>query len=632
MVKDCSRLVKMRVVNMGCIGPEGIEVALDQIVCLVGANNSGKSTVLRAYEAAVLGLPLGADDIHQSGRTGEAAVELWVHIPDGTANIDEKWKEVSGALRLVRSKWTWPGTGGKPTRETWDPSSQQYSGTANAAGLDTVFSSRLPKPLRIGSLQDPEDEHEALLGLVLEPLKDSLTKLKCDATSEFHAKLQAVRAEAERPVEQFRNDIAPIVQKVNTSYRRVFSSSEVVISVSLGELTIDPAASVARASRVEIKESNAQTSWTRQGTGSQRALFWSMLEVRSELKRVEDARRQKEREEAERNKRISSLLAKLPSAKGEATKEKYRKEIEELQAGMSAGAGPASEPAAALLPGYMLLIDEPETALHPSAIRAAKEHLYALADGIGWQVMLSTHHPAFVDPLQDHTTIVRLHRPEAHASPNVYRADEMQFSPLEKQNLKSLLAFDPTVAEMFFGPPVIIVEGDTEFACFSEVITGAPAEFPCDTRPLILRARGKATIPTLVKMLTHFKVDFALLHDIDAPRTCSGKKPNPAYGVNANIVERVADARGAGRSVIHLCSCPNFELHHGMTLPEKDKPYAAWRFVRTNDVARAKVRETLARLLGASAPEEQDGASFEQLLRHWVQTEQLTADPAYSFE
>ena len=157
----------------------------------------------------------------------------------------------------------------------------------------------------------------------------------------------------------------------------------------------------------------------------------------------------------------------------------------------------------------MLLIDEPETALHPNAIRAAKEHLYSLAEESGWQVMLSTHHPAFLDPLKDHTTIVRLHRADDKTPPNVYRSDAIVFTNDEKINLKALLAFDATVAEMFFGSKVIVVEGDTEFAAFTEVMNSDLAAFPIDGRPLLIRARGKATISTLVKVLTHFKVDFA---------------------------------------------------------------------------------------------------------------------------
>lgn len=47
-----SKLLRMTVRNIGCIGNEGVEIELDNIVCLVGKNNAGKSTILRAYELA----------------------------------------------------------------------------------------------------------------------------------------------------------------------------------------------------------------------------------------------------------------------------------------------------------------------------------------------------------------------------------------------------------------------------------------------------------------------------------------------------------------------------------------------------------------------------------------------------
>ncbi|WP_236730525.1 AAA family ATPase, partial [Pseudomonas amygdali] len=57
------------------------------------------------------------------------------------------------------------------------------------------------------------------------------------------------------------------------------------------------------------------------------------------------------------------------------------------------------------LPGYLLLIDEPENALHPMAARAAQRHLYKLAENPDWQIMLTTHSPYFINALEDHTTI-----------------------------------------------------------------------------------------------------------------------------------------------------------------------------------------------------------------------------------
>lgn len=161
-----SYLVKLKVCNLGCIGPNGLEVSLDEIVCLVGANNTGKSTVLRAYEAAVTNSAISPEEVSAKGGGQPATVELWVHIPKDAENIDAKWKEEKDGMLLVRSKWTWSKKGGKPdqpkwepVRTTWNPDINDYSDDDKASGLDTVFSSRLPKPFRIGSLDDPTEEH-----------------------------------------------------------------------------------------------------------------------------------------------------------------------------------------------------------------------------------------------------------------------------------------------------------------------------------------------------------------------------------------------------------------------------------------------------------------------------------------
>ena len=628
----------MRITNLGCIGPDGLDVALDEIVCLVGANNCGKSTVLRAYESAVNMAELKPVEIHSKANGHAATVELWVHIPKDAENIDAKWKEEVDKLLLVRSKWEWPATGGKPTRTTWNPTTGEYSEDDKASGLDNVFKSRLPKPFRIGSLEDPEDEHRKLLELVLEPIKLRLAESMKDENSALRERIKDLQAEAEKPVATFRADLDKVQGRVNKSYQRVFQASEIRLSVSLGELGLDPGSALSKSSFVEVVEGNGKSRWQQQGTGSQRTLFWSMLEVRSELNRLDEERKQLAKNKSEKEKALQKLIDKPPSLKKPGSKEKYDADIATLTAELKALNGDAAVAGGAapapFLPGYMLLIDEPETALHPSAIRAAKEHLYSLAAESGWQVMLSTHHPVFVDPLKDHTTIVRLHRAEAHAAPNVYRADAVTFVGDEKQNLKSLLAFDASVAEMFFGPRVVVMEGDTEFAAFTEVMNDDSTAFPVDGRPLLLRARGKATIPTLVKMLTHFKVDFAVLHDIDPPRTSGGAKKNGAYSVNESITAAVAAARAASLRVIHRCSCPNFEQHHGMELPDKDKPFETWRAVRNSPQVKASVRAILDELCapaGADAgAHANDGGGYEEKLKKWADAS-AAGNEAYVF-
>ncbi|MCZ5768770.1 hypothetical protein O5340_02120 [Escherichia coli] len=44
------------------------------------------------------------------------------------------------------------------------------------------------------------------------------------------------------------------------------------------------------------------------------------------------------------------------------------------------------------------------------AARAAQAHLYELGKHPDWQVLLTTHSPYFINPLEDHTTIARMQR------------------------------------------------------------------------------------------------------------------------------------------------------------------------------------------------------------------------------
>jgi putative ATP-dependent endonuclease of the OLD family len=608
-----SHLVRMHVKNIGCIGNDGLTIELDEIVCLVGANNAGKTTVLRAYELAVKQAELKSEDFNRNSNGNLAAVELWVHIPKAAANVDEKWKEESDGLLLVRSKWEWPITGGKPTRTTWDPVTKEYAEDGKASGLDTVFNSRLPQPFRIGSLDDPQEEHKKLLTLVLEPVTRRYKALMEDKESTLSKKISELQVEAEKPVADFKEQLEKIQSQVNSSYQQVFNSAEIRLTVSLGDIGFDPQKSLSSGSRVEIAEKDGQARWDQQGTGSQRALFWSMLQVRSELNRLSDIQKGIEKDKAD----LAKLEAKAKKTNADETKiQNLSDKLKKL-----ADTGVSDDKNDGFLPGYMLLIDEPETALHPSAVRAAKEHLYALAAESGWQVMLSTHHPVFIDPLKDHTTIVRLHRIEAHLPPNVYRSEKIKFDGEEVENLKALMLFDSNVSEMFFGGHVVIVEGDTEFAAFHEAMRLNEATYPVDKRPLIVRARGKATIAILIKMLAHFKIEFSVLHDIDSPKTKDGDRASPAYSINKSIADSVSTARAASISVIYRCSCPNFEQHHRMKLPKKDKPFESWKSVRDDGAIRASVLGVLETLItkpeDADLPAE-DGTNYEVHLKAWI--------------
>ena len=634
-----SRMVRMRITNIGCIGPEGLTITLDNILCLVGPNNTAKSTVLRAYELARGKVNFVEDDLCKRAGNAPASVELWVHLPKGTPNIDEKWKAVEGKLLLVRSKWEWGRASGfKSVRTTWDPEKSDWATKTNAAGLDEVFESRLPIPLRVGTLQDPEGEHKELLKLVLQPVGDRLRALQQDSESELKRALEAFEASAKKPIEEERSKVANLKEELNKSQTKIFPNLAVDLNIDLGKIEIDLTAQLTRNSGVRFTDWADEVRWNQQGTGSQRALFWALLQIRSKLQAQNQLLAGKEKAIRELENEVKKLVSQAENAKTEKTKAAKMAEIEEKQKVIekkkqaSTESLVASQELSLALPGYMLLIDEPEVGLHPAAIRAASQYLYALADDPAWQVMLTTHAPSFIDPLQDHTTIIRLSRTQANPTPNTYRSEDVAFSLDERENLKMLNRFDQGLAEMFFGQHPILVEGDTEFASFEWLMGHNPDEFPTAAKPVVVRARGKYTLVLLIRMLRHFKVPFSVLHDTDTPFRRDGSA-NSAWSANGTILQEIDAARGAGIRVVHRVSIPSFESTH---LPiEKDKDghviFAAdkekpWRMVEAlgaGEAVRKSVRGVLDDLVSTDAPEAACAgdaiAGFEIAVRVWAE-------------
>src|SRR5690606_4252509 len=101
-----------------------------------------------------------------------------------TANVDEKWKLAKDGLLVVRSRWEWKPDG-TSRRLTWDPAINDWSEDAKAGGADNVFKSRLPRPLRIGSLEDAAKTEEVLLTLALTPFVEEMAEHQGDPASKL---------------------------------------------------------------------------------------------------------------------------------------------------------------------------------------------------------------------------------------------------------------------------------------------------------------------------------------------------------------------------------------------------------------------------------------------------------------
>jgi putative ATP-dependent endonuclease of OLD family len=301
-----------------------------------------------------------------------------------------------------------------------------------------------------------------------------------------------------------------------------------------------------------------------QGSGAQRTLLWAALKLLAE-----------EGKEAKNAKKTQKAKAVDMEAASPASQETKRPNV--------------------------LLIDEPEICLHPTAVREACKTLYDLAENdTNWQVMVTTHSPVFIDISRDHTTVVRVQRDETGkiSGTTIFRPDKAELTADDQDNLKLLNLWDPYVAEFFFGGKTILVEGDTEYTAFKKIINDSPDKFG-DVH--IIRARGKAILLPLCKILNHFGQPYSVLHDADTPtvETKNGFQTNAMWTENQKIKDAASKSQAGVRVV---ASIKDFESAVFGKGAKKDKPYSSWKQLNESDDARKVVSELLEALIDHSRP------------------------------
>ena len=186
-------------------------------------------------------------------------------------------------------------------------------------------------------------------------------------------------------------------------------------------------------------------------------------------------------------------------------------------------------------------------------------------------------------------------------------------------------------------------EGKQQKILYVAVMRICSDEFPAQMRPLLVRARGKWTMPLIIKMLAHFKVPFSILHDADSPKRRDGSL-NGSWTANTELHTEIGEARKVGVRVIHRISVPNFEYVHLPVqrtnagslhqISNDDKPWNINKAIMENEQIRDSIKALLNDLLFSTAKEEPFNGPFEQGLQNaiksWVAANGVT-DDRYKF-
>jgi putative ATP-dependent endonuclease of OLD family len=551
------RLHKLTISNFRCIGSAPVEILLDDIVVLVGPNNVGKSSILRAYEIAMSegssDANLTIDDFPFSkiDEQNPPTIELETVVFDNAPG--EKWirKDENGKM-FVREQWTWNAPGG-PTRRGYEVATGNWHNEV-PWGAANVANSRRPQPHRVEAFADPTAQANKIVEILKTIITERIASFKAEKTEDaektaYQLLLEQVAAIHKKVVIESKTEVAQIEEDLSRFIREVFPNYRVTFDAR-PEQNLDKCVLFFKQdSKLLMGPADGyQSPIDRQGSGARRTLLWTALRL------------------------ISETAPKKKSIKSEAQT--------------------SQRP-------HVLLLDEPETCLHPSAIRDACRVLYDLPKTNNWQVMVTTHCPAFVDVSRDNTTIVRVDfgaMGQVQAT-TVFRPQKVQLSNNDREKLKLLNIYDPYVAEFFFGGRNIVVEGDTEYTAFKHVIATEPVIFKGIH---IIRARGKATIVSLVKILNHFGSSYSVLHDSDRPLLSNGNR-NSAWTVNQGILEAI-NTRPQGVLVRLMASKIDFESAIFGKEASEEKPYNAIESMKSSDERYLRVKNVLTALLDHTFP------------------------------
>ena len=373
----------------------------------------------------------------------------------------------------------------------------------NPGGFSSNVNSKLPRMIRIPSIlstTDFEGKDKGLLSECLSLLFEDLLKQNTLA-DEIQERLTELETQMRPETEG--SMIKQLTDDVNSIISSVFPSCGIEIRPNLQNLSdiLKP--------KYEVSLfSNVKTRIDRQGTGLIRTTAFAMLRYHSNLK-------------TKRNIETRPIL---------------------------------------------VAFEEPEIYLHPSAANLLRDTIYYL--GTSDQIICNTHSPWMIDLTQEPlslTKMILLADNTITCTNYGLTSSFAKLPPDDKLRVKMLQVFDDELSRIFFADRVVIVEGDSELLAIKNTLKILPEITRKEilSKSQVVRARGKASIISLVKYLQDLSIRPYVLHDRD-------QGVPGAEAINPHIEQAIND--NSRLSLNH----ENIENTLGYTAPTSDKPFKAF--------------------------------------------------------
>lgn len=499
-----------------------VDFSNSNIIFLIGMNNVGKSSFLRAYEFFVSSKQVAFEtDFYNYSVETPIEIEgifLKEAVDDDDADLvgsgrqaDPDWvNKWVDENNLVRVKKTWRTVGGLGEKYTFSPSQGEFVENG-FGGLPQLFQKYSPTPIRISAMETESSLEEKVNKLIQEEM---LKKLREEYPGEFDALLSGVKDLQRKILDS--NLVSSYNAEINEEFRKVFLDLTLKIDPKNDEfIKLEDAFKKNHSVNVRKDGIDRSEVFTQHGHGVIRQALYNFI---SFLKRARSGGRKE----------------------------------------------------------YIILFEEPELFLHPEVAFRLRRSLYDLAEGSPFQIFCATHSPLMIDIAKRHSSLVRVTKNEDESTETHQVGDDVfRNTEDKKRRIQMINRFNPHVCESFYARKVIVVEGDTEAVVFRDLIN----RFYNEQEVYVLNAGSKNNIPFFQEILTAFHIEHYVIHDSDTRLNDNGSA-NSAWALNESIWTKIesanAERAGLARRYVHA---QNFEVAHAINLIGKDKPLKAYDFV-----------------------------------------------------
>lgn len=224
--------------------------------------------------------------------------------------------------------------------------------------------------------------------------------------------------------------------------------------------------------------------------------------------------------------------------------------------------------------------EEPELYLHPSAAILARDFIYDLGITKSVQILCTTHSTSMIDLSREKSAQVINHLYSQSKDVGGHQAEEIfsnafnidqGFKDLhqdDKVYVKMIVRIDDQLTKSFFTERCVFFEGDSEQIAFMETIKRMPEERRRKllSKYTLVNARGKATLISLIKYAKALGIKMSVVHDSDTG-TAGAEKFN----------EPIKAALDDDSALHVLNGC--LEDHLGIGRATSEKPYKIYKHV-----------------------------------------------------